>query len=367
MPAANQPTVALDLSVLENPHSTGVERHARELAIRLPARLMDCRVVALVRRPLPSIEGHGLDLIGASGFLPRAVWRRWSLPRMARDCGARVLHSFVTHVPAVAGLLVSRTVHDLPFTRPQERGEPAQRWSDAAIRRQLRRAVPTVFVSEQSRRDALSLVAETQLAPWAIVPGGVDDRFFQPAPERCFDDLPEPFVLVVGMHRGRRRPGLVRRLARALATARPGAGVVWVGAGAEGEAGEPALVGLGYRTDDEVRALFDQASLLLAPSTMEGFGIPVVEALAAGLSVLAADNPTTREVAGDHVRYFDVDDEEALFTQAMCLLNEPVDESRRDAGCRHAGAFSWDHAADLLAAHLGTLLSRATGAFDGRV
>jgi glycosyltransferase involved in cell wall biosynthesis len=99
----------------------------------------------------------------------------------------------------------------------------------------------------------------------------------------------------------------------------------------------------GHVSDERLAELYAGAAVVCVPSRAEGFGLPVLEAMAAGVPVVASDLPATREVGGDDVAFVPADDPEALATALGNLL---ADEGRRavlGASGRHrAAAHTWE-------------------------
>ncbi len=98
----------------------------------------------------------------------------------------------------------------------------------------------------------------------------------------------------------------------------------------------------GYLGDDALRAAVAHASALVLPSRDEGFGLPVVEALAAGTPVLASDLPVLREVGGDDARYAAAGDPEAFADGLRRLLDSPPDPA---PGRARAARLTWRRSA----------------------
>jgi glycosyltransferase involved in cell wall biosynthesis len=93
-------------------------------------------------------------------------------------------------------------------------------------------------------------------------------------------------------------------------------------------------------------AIYRHATLVLQPSDAEGFGLPVIEAMACGTPVVASDLPVLREVGGDAAAYAPVADTGAWSHTVTSLLNDRVQDPeqwslRRDAGLVHANEFTW--------------------------
>lgn len=236
--------------------------------------------------------------------------------------------SFVLHAPRVPGAVTIRTIHDVPAS---PRGRRL---------RLLRRDLPTICVSEATRTD-LARVGELQ-SPIRVIHNGVDERFFDI--ERS---APEELAVVIGTMRPRRNPDVVAAAAEIVAGRRPGFRLIWVGA-YHGEQW-PGIEMAGALADDRVDELLARAGVLISPSSHEGFGIPVLEGLAAGLPVVAADCPAVREVAGAHSIPYPPRDAAALAAAIERALDGAGTRAGPDspaaAGRDHARAFSWDRCA----------------------
>lgn len=112
-------------------------------------------------------------------------------------------------------------------------------------------------------------------------------------------------------------------------------------------AAEGWLLRLGYAPDETLRALYDRAAVLVSPSVYEGFGLPLVEAMAAGTPVVCSDIPVFREVAGDAASFVPRDDAAAWARAVAEVLSDP-DRARGLAarGSARARAFSWRRTAE---------------------
>jgi alpha-1,3-rhamnosyl/mannosyltransferase len=99
---------------------------------------------------------------------------------------------------------------------------------------------------------------------------------------------------------------------------------------------------LGYVEDADLQALYRCASVFAFPSLGEGFGLPVLEAMAAGTAVLTSDRSSLPEVGGDAARYVDPLDVEAIRAGLAALLRDPAERARLAArGRARAEEFSW--------------------------
>jgi glycosyltransferase involved in cell wall biosynthesis len=104
---------------------------------------------------------------------------------------------------------------------------------------------------------------------------------------------------------------------------------------------------LGARSSEELESLYALADCLVLPTLHEGFGLPVLEAMARSLPVACSDIPALREVAGPAARYFDPRDPAQIAASIVALLTDATEADRlRELGRAQAGRFSWDAAAE---------------------
>jgi len=366
------PRIALDVSLLAGPQPTGVERGLATLRDALAA----CGAVELVE-------------LAAPASLPVALWRETALPRLLAGLRIDVYHSPVAALPLRAGCATVATLHELPWASddPAARATGDARWTHRA-RTALAAAVATrlACVSERTRAHLLARHPEAA-ARAAVIPHAVDGRFVPAARgsaeavtdaalrARCGlrEDGGPPFVLAVG--RLRRKKNLAALL-DAFAAAPAAAGARLLLAGPDGDAA-PALAARARRPDLSGRvlfagavddrtllALYRGAALLAFPSLFEGFGLPVLEAMACGTAVLASEEGAAPEVRGDAVATCRAGDPASLAAALQALLASPARRAELVAsGARHVARFD---AASLARAHValyaGCLAPRARGA-----
>ncbi len=220
------------------------------------------------------------------------------------------------------------------------------------MRHALRRATQVIAVSHATRQ-LIEARVPIDASRVSVVHHGVDHERFMPAPAP-FDD--EPYFLCVG--NAKPYKDIPTAMAAFAGCARRNTQLRLVVAGRM--AGERTLRDVAERHGVSARvhfrsnvdhqqllALLHGATALLSPSIVEGFHLPVLEAMAAGCPVIVSDAPALLEAAGGEALHFPVGDAEALAREMQRLLDEPPLASRlRAAGIARARQLSWDRCAD---------------------
>ncbi len=248
------------------------------------------------------------------------------------------------------------TVHDLNHFRLADAFPPLRlAAAKAVLGRVLAGAARIIVDSESTRRDLAEFFPGCD-AKTRTVPLGVSATFGPPGPgEKLPAGVREPFLLCVGnKKRHKNLTAAVEVLARLLPE-RPGLRLVVAGrtypgwdavlarAAALGSQVREAVVDLPVVPDDSLRVLYGRAEALLFPSYYEGFGLPVLEAMACGAPVVAAGAGSVPEVAGDAALLFEPDDAAGMAEAVRRLM---ADREFRgplvDRGLRHAAGFTWE-------------------------
>jgi len=324
------PLVVIDADVLGR-QRTGDETYVENLLRRLPALGGDdFRFAAVTRHPELVPEGvEPIELETGSQKLRMA----WTLPRLLRDVGpalAHFQHALPLRLPCPAVV----TIHDLSFERDAA-AMPAghRRVFKRVVPRAARNARHVIAVSERTKRDLVDLYG---IAPdrITVTPHGVDPAFGPGS------GGPRDYLLYVGAIQARKDP-----LAAAEAAREVGMKLVAVGPEREPSlARELEARGVelrGHVAKQELAELYRGAAALVLPSRFEGFGLPVLEAMASGTPVVASNDPAMREVAGDAAVFSD-GDLAAAIREALAGRDRLA-----AAGLERAKAFSWEETARL--------------------
>jgi glycosyltransferase involved in cell wall biosynthesis len=378
-------TAALDIGVLQSSSRyRGIGRYTHDLArglgaIKQPDGL---RVVGFELRSWTGRAALVSDLASAADRLadpdaPMMTHTRWAhrqrlvFARALRSSGADLVHNPHPEATPIGrlGCLRVITCHDLiPYRYPEfyagwrDGYATGRRWLD---RRRYHAADHIIAVSHATASDLISL-AQVPASKITVVHNGVDLSKWSPSPEpddagiRDRHDLAEqPYLLYVGAAEWRKNPhGMMSALK--LARSRPGCGelvLAWAGkldgswgrriARAADELGLDNVVRpLGFVSDRDLAALYRGAVAQLFISRVEGFGYPVIEAMASGCPVVASNCSSTAEIATDAALSVDPEDHEAIAAAIAALVTDEGERSRlREAGLLRARRFSLERMA----------------------
>jgi glycosyltransferase involved in cell wall biosynthesis len=301
------------------------------------------------------------------------LWQRLRLPVPIQVVTGPLdlFHSPDFVLPPLGRTPAILTVHDLSFLRVPQFFVPGFRdYLEGAVSRAVRRARHILADSESTRRDLMELLAVEPERVTVLYPG-VEARF-QPVQDaaalsrvRARYDLPESFFLSLGTLQPRKNlSGLVEAFGQLLAAGNDVARMEelqLVIVGGQGWMFEDVVsrvqrLGLtervrfpGFVDDVDLPAIYNLATAFAFPSWYEGFGLPVLEAMACGLPVIAADNSSLPEVVGEAGLLIDAGDTEALAGGlARLVSDEDLRASLAAAGRQQAAHFDWGRAAQQL-------------------
>ena len=286
--------------------------------------------VAVAHRPAPARLLHEL-------------WARGEPPTVELLSGdVDVFHATNFVLPPLRRARGVVTVHDLAYLHLTDTVDAASARFRALVPRSVARAsaviTPSEAVAEQVRE------AYRPQVPVVAVPLGVSPAWTAAAPPddalRSRLGLPSTYLLFVGTQEPRKDLATLLAAHRLVPDAPP---LVLVGRQGWGDAVDLTdCVTPGYVPDADLPAVVAGAAALVLPSRDEGFGLPVLEALATGTPVVASDLPVLREVGADRVRYATPGDPEGFAAALVEVLHDPGDPAARRA---HAAAFTWERCA----------------------
>lgn len=323
---------------------TGVERYASEVIKRLSPKVRTVKP----RRELRGIQGH--------------LWEQISLPRHIED--GEVLWS-----PANTGPLRVKnqvvTIHDIsPLDHPEWFAPVFAAWYQFLMPRLAKRARKVITDSHFSKGRIIERF-EIDEGKVISIPCGVDHGRFRPysnddtAEIRVKYALPDTYILAVGSLNPRKNLHALLRAWRKIASSLDGVQLVIVGSA--GRAFKslnldnlPKQVRfLGFINDDDLPLLYAAARCFIFPSYYEGFGLPVLEAMACGVPVIASNAASLPEVLGDAGIQFDPMDVDELATAISRLLDDDMlVRSLVHSGLQRAKLYTWEHTRDRIWAEL---------------
>ena len=372
------------LSGANSYRSAGVSGYIRQLLLHLPAAAPDLDLTAFT--PAGSVadfSGIALEHSRLQTGRPaqRILWEQALLPLSVRRRSLDLLHGAVNVTPLFGLCPTVVTIHDLSFMRyPQAFPAMQRTYLRSQVRRSARRARHVIAVSRATRDDIVALfgVPPQRIA---VVYNGVDDVFKPAEPDlveafRRERELPPRFVLHLGTLEPRKN---LVRLVQAFAQARqrlPGSddlklvlagGKGWdyddIFAAVERERLQEQVIFPGYIADADLPWLYRAATVFAYPSLLEGFGLPVLEAMACGTPVITSSVSSLPEVAGDAALLIDPASVDALAGTLVRVLSDAALASEmRAKGLLQAGRFSWQRTAsqtaDVYRAALGMAANR---------
>jgi glycosyltransferase involved in cell wall biosynthesis len=285
----------------------------------------------------------------------RVLWEQFSQPRLANQMQLDLLHSLAFVAPAFSKIPSIVTVYDLSFLHFPQRFKTVNRnYLRIFTRLSCKRAQKVVAISEYTRQD---VIRQYGIAPEkvAVVHPGLDPAFSQHSDNAIADfrqrkGLPERFILYLGTIEPRKN---LSTLITAYARLRP-EGIKLVCAGGRGWMYEDVfntvnelrlqrdVIFPGYVPREELPLLYSAAEAFVYPSSFEGFGLPVLEALACGVPTITTNASSLPEVAGNAALLVEPENSEALSDCLDALLSSPTQQAElQQAGPLQAQKFRW--------------------------
>jgi len=296
----------------------------------------------------------------------------WRLPSVVRHLRLNLLHSPYYIKPYLLPCPSLVTIHDLiPKLYPQYM---PSLWKRAIFEVTIRLAVASVrrvICVSQSARDDLVRLLGVAPSKVSVTPEGVDERFQPLEGEvvmrlRQRYDLPEGYILNVGVNKPHKN---LVRLVEAFAKVKTGRKLVLAGKEdpryrevhevVEQLSLQDRVVFLGQVPEDDLPALYSGAALFVFPSLYEGFGLPLLEAMACGVPVVCSSTSSLPEIAGRAAVTVDPLDASQLTRALEWVLGDAdLRASMREEGLKQAARFSWERTAKETLAVYRQVLSR---------
>jgi glycosyltransferase involved in cell wall biosynthesis len=294
----------------------------------------------------------------------RIFWEQLLQPLLLRRANVDLLHALAFVAPLVAPCPFVVTVYDLSFMRYPEAFRPFNRWYLRYFTtHSVRRARTVIAISESTRQDVINFLGVPPERVQTIYCGaGEQFRPLPPAEVAAFktaQKLPETFVLFLGTLEPRKNvEGLIRAYAR-WRERDPQAPPLVVAGGkgwyyrrifqlVETLDLTSAVLFPGYVPQEALPLWYNAATLFVYPSYFEGFGLPVLEAMACGAPVITSTVSSLPEVAGAHdaARLVDPNDIELLAETLAGVMSQPDLRVRmRENGLAQAAKFKWEKTA----------------------
>ena len=359
--------VLLDATSLPS-RPAGVGQYVLAISGELAARPNDVELhIAAKARDLPSLRerapGALFHAVGVRSRPARLLWEQISLPRLARRLSVRVVHGPHYTLPIRLSVPGVVTFHDPTFfTNPELHERAKVTYFTRMARMGVSRAARVITVSEYARGAAIEQ-GGARPDRVNVVPLGVDHDRYAPNGDAAVDDrlrgrlrVERPFLLWVGTIEPRKDlPTLVSAFSSLVHEGAPQSLVLagqrgWGSSELE-RAIEDTGMGkrirlLGYVSEAEKIALYRGADALVYPSIAEGFGLPVLEAMACGCPVITTTGSAPEEIGGDAVELVPPRDPGELRATLERVLGDPDRRGwLRGAGLDRAKQYSWERTA----------------------
>lgn len=356
----NKITIGCDASRLHVKEKTGVEEYATQILTRLPslAPEIEFRFYAWKKSDHTLPNNVQWIILPKKKFWTQRVLSR-ELSKHPTDAYFSPVYTLPRRHPDVSIV----TIHGLEFLTTKESYSRWHRLYHRLLTRySLSQATQIITVSENTKTD-IKVFYPQATVKIAVVPNGINHRNLEHKP------IQPPNILFVGRLERRKNVANIIRAFTILKKTTPTATLTLAGKWGEGGTEEiqrelhesryaDDITVPGYITESQKQQYLQQATLFVFPSLYEGFGIPVLEAMDAGLPVVTSENGSLSEVAGKAAVYANPAQPRSIARAMRKILeSEQLQDQLSTEGRRRAQQFSWDKAAQQT---LGVLLDALT-------
>ncbi|WP_083480432.1 glycosyltransferase family 1 protein [Loktanella sp. 5RATIMAR09] len=277
----------------------------------------------------------------SSRLTPR-LFERYRASRVSKD--AKLFHSTYYRLPSMRSMPIVTTVHD--FTYERKVGGLRTAVHSAQKRAAILASDAVICVSESTKSDLLDVIGNCDPSKVQVIYNGVSDDYLPLPSVRQAAQSERPFVLFVGSRCGYKNFDIAAKVVSDLSDH----ALVAVGGGDLSNS-ERSLVStllpgrfrhVGFVSTDALNRLYNQASFLLYPSSYEGFGIPIAEAMKVGCPIVAVRSSSIPEVAGPAGFLAEEATRESLSDTIIMLHDTKEKQKRISLGIDWARKFSWE-------------------------
>lgn len=334
------------------PHFPGIGRYARALVAAMAQQLGEDWLTVLTSRACELDDRLG-DADGVSlrrvPYEARSLVGLWEIPRLLNGVSADLYHSPYLLAPMPARVCSVVTLHDLiPLTHAECSTARARWFYRVWGLRALRRADAVVAGSHYALKQGMA-VAGLDAGHIRVIHHGVDSLFCARPGDMSSQG---PYLLYVGSDRPHKGLDLLLTALRS-APALPKLKIVGMQSHRGERRDEADALGvsdriewLGAVDDEQLAALYRGATAMVLPSRVEGFGLPVLEAMACGAPVVVSGIEPLLEVGGEAVQFFAPGDAEGLQQVLMSVCgDEALRRVMREQSLQRASVFKWEQAA----------------------